>query len=72
MCLFHTTEQETGGAAGGATSEATPPVSNAPLLAKLFPQTSPEVDSTAEQERQKREEEEAKENERAWKRMKLG
>ncbi|XP_037725256.1 mitochondrial import inner membrane translocase subunit TIM50-C [Drosophila subpulchrella] len=67
-----TTKQETGGAAGGATSEANPPVSNAPLLAKLFPQTSPEVDSTAEQERQKREEEEAKENERAWKRMKLG
>ncbi|XP_016952020.1 mitochondrial import inner membrane translocase subunit TIM50-C [Drosophila biarmipes] len=63
-----TTKQE----AGGATPEAAPPVSNAPLLAKLFPQTSPEVDSTAEQERQKREEEEAKENERAWKRMKLG
>ncbi|XP_017064291.1 mitochondrial import inner membrane translocase subunit TIM50-C isoform X2 [Drosophila eugracilis] len=61
--------------AGGATTStegSTPPISNAPLLAKLFPQTSPEVDSNAEQERQKREEEEAKENERAWKRMKLG
>ncbi|XP_016981227.1 mitochondrial import inner membrane translocase subunit TIM50-C [Drosophila rhopaloa] len=64
-----TAKQETGGATGA--SEATP-TSSAPLLAKLFPQTSPEVDSSAEQERQKREEEEAKENERAWKRMKLG
>ncbi|KAI8036057.1 mitochondrial import inner membrane translocase subunit TIM50-C [Drosophila gunungcola] len=60
-----TAKQETGGATEG-------PAANAPLLAKLFPQTAPEVDSSAEQERQKREEEEAKENERAWKRMKLG
>ncbi|EDW65442.1 mitochondrial import inner membrane translocase subunit TIM50-C [Drosophila virilis] len=43
-----------------------------PLLSKLFPQTSPDADSNAEQERKKREEDEAKENERAWKRMKLG
>ncbi|TDG40851.1 hypothetical protein AWZ03_012733 [Drosophila navojoa] len=51
---------------GAATETASP------LLSKLFPQTSPDVDSTAEQERKKREEDEAKENERAWKRMKLG
>lgn len=51
----------------GAATEAA-----SPLLSKLFPQTSPDVDSTAEQERKKREEDEAKENERAWKRMKLG
>ncbi|KAH8386923.1 hypothetical protein KR093_003541 [Drosophila rubida] len=44
----------------------------APLLSKLFPQTAPDADSGAEQERKKREEDEAKENERAWKRMKLG
>ncbi|ALC48919.1 ttm3 [Drosophila busckii] len=53
-----------------------PPVASsesaAPLLSKLFPQTSPEADAGAEQERKKREEDEAKENERAWKRMKLG
>lgn len=42
------------------------------MLSKLFPQTSPDADSNAEQERKKREEDEAKENERAWKRMKLG
>ncbi|XP_017054829.1 mitochondrial import inner membrane translocase subunit TIM50-C [Drosophila ficusphila] len=63
-----TAKQET----GGSGPEASPAGSNAPLLAKLFPQTAPEVDTSAEQERQKREEEEAKENERAWKRMKLG
>lgn len=44
----------------------------APLLSKLFPQTAPEADNGAKQERKKREEDEAKENERAWKRMKLG
>jgi len=44
----------------------------APLLSKLFPQTAPDADNGAEQERKKREEDEAKENERAWKRMKLG
>ncbi|EDV45677.1 mitochondrial import inner membrane translocase subunit TIM50-C [Drosophila erecta] len=67
-----TAKQEAAEGATGATAAAPSPVSNAPLLAKLFPQTSPEVDTNAEQERQKREEEEAKENERAWKRMKLG
>ncbi|KAH8342675.1 hypothetical protein KR067_010451, partial [Drosophila pandora] len=45
---------------------------NTPLLAKLFPQTAPEMDSDMAKERKQREEEEAKENEHAWKRMKLG
>lgn len=64
-----TTKQEAGATGPNDAPEVAP---NAPLLAKLFPQTSPEVDSNAEQERKKREEEEEKENERAWKRMKLG
>ncbi|KAH8246437.1 hypothetical protein KR026_011456, partial [Drosophila bipectinata] len=45
---------------------------NTPLLAKLFPQTAPEVDNDLAKERKQQEEEEAKENEHAWKRMKLG
>ncbi|KAH8257880.1 hypothetical protein KR038_002403, partial [Drosophila bunnanda] len=62
-----------GEAAAGAAASHGPTVNaNAPLLAKLFPQTSPEVDRGGEEERKKRDEEEAKENERAWKRMKLG
>ncbi|KAH8276677.1 hypothetical protein KR044_008091 [Drosophila immigrans] len=58
--------------AAPAASAASTAETAAPLLSKLFPQTAPDADSGAEQERKKREEDEAKENERAWKRMKLG
>ncbi|XP_020806264.1 mitochondrial import inner membrane translocase subunit TIM50-C isoform X2 [Drosophila serrata] len=51
-----------------------PTVPNSQILTKLFPQTSPEMYSSSdqEQERKDREEEDERENERAWQRMKLG
>ncbi|KAH8332140.1 hypothetical protein KR074_001588 [Drosophila pseudoananassae] len=66
---------ETGTATGSSTAASSGDESlltNTPLLAKLFPQTAPEVDNDLAKERKQQEEEEAKENEHAWKRMKLG
>lgn len=42
------------------------------ILSKLFPHTAANVDEETERARKNKEEEDAKENEKAWKRMKLG
>ncbi|XP_068150982.1 mitochondrial import inner membrane translocase subunit TIM50-C-like [Drosophila tropicalis] len=55
-----------------SSKEETSAIVATPLLSKLFPQTALDLDHATEEERRKHDEEEARENERAWKRMKLG